>query len=156
MRATIYLKKQEIENYLVNKGYTLKTLRKIILDEFGFKNSKDFSAEYPNLSQLALNIKLAYLNQEEYESILVLVSDMLKFLKSELKDTSNPWPTAICIYGRDVVFYKNSPREDISLQYNRNDNKDTLYIYTVSSVFRKEFIGEIKEKIEINEIYLSI
>ena len=159
MRATLYIRKQDIEDYLTNKGYTLKTLRKIILDEFGFKNSKEFHSEYANLSPAAMNIKLAYLNQEEYESILVLVSDMLKFLKSELKDSNSgnqpPWP-CYTMYGRDIVFYKASTREDITLQYNREDNKDTLYIYTVSSVFRKEFVNELKEKTEINEIYLSI
>lgn len=155
MRATIYLRKKELENYIEKRGYNIKTIRIIILKEFGFKNSNEFKNEYKNLSSSVLNIKLAYKNLKEYESILVLISDLLAFLKNSLKKEYFKR-----IFGSEVLFYDiNSYTNGLSrLNYDfyRENKSLTLYNFTISSVFRKEFLNEIKEKTDLNEIYLSI
>ena len=46
MRTTLYISNKEVLNFLERNGYTLITLRKIIISEFGYKNSEEFL--YPN------------------------------------------------------------------------------------------------------------
>jgi hypothetical protein len=150
MRATIYLKKKELESYLERKGYTIVTLRRVILDEFGYKNSDHFMSIYPNLSRGVLNMKLAYKDKEEYESIVLLVSDMLKYLKQE-QDPSIGYGR---VFGVDIKFLIRQTDETFSYTYGSKNN--TLYYYTQESVFKREILTDITEKIELNGLSISI
>lgn len=155
MRATIYLKKKELENYLEKKGYTLVTLRRVILDEFGYKNSKHFLLDYPNLSKGVLNIKLAYRDEEEYRLITLWISDTLRYLKHE----QNPSVGYGRVYGIDIKFL--TRQNDGSLSHIgigdlEGEKYKTLYYYCIEFVFRREIVSDIKEKIELNGFTMSV
>ena len=156
MRATVYIRRKELEEYVKRKGYSIKTFRKILVDEFGYKNGKEAMTEFTNLTTNVFNIKLAYKNQEEYQGILVLMSDIIAFVKAE-RDSPN-WATPI--YGRDIVFFTPDSTTTDSLgailSYQNTKANKTLYTYTISSVFRKEFINDVNEKTGINELFLAI
>lgn len=154
MRATVYIRREELEEYVKRKGYSIKTFRKILVDEFGYKNGKEAVTEFTNLTTNVFNIKLAYKNQEEYQEILVLMSDILAFVKTE-RDSPN-WATPI--YGRDIVFFTPNSTDSLraTLSYQNTKANKTLYTYTISAVFRKEFINDINEKTGINELFLAI
>ena len=154
MRATVYIRREELEEYVKRKGYSIKTFRKILVDEFGYKNGKEAMTEFTNLTTNVFNIKLAYKNQEEYQEILVLMSDILAFVKTE-RDSPN-WATPI--YGRDIVFFTPNSTDNLGalLNYQNTKANKTLYTYTISAVFRKEFINDMNEKTGINELFLAI
>ena len=156
MRATVYIRREELEEYVKRKGYSIKTFRKILVDEFGYKNGKEAMTEFTNLTTNVFNIKLAYKNQEEYQEILVLMSDIISFVKAE-RDSLN-WSA---IYGRDIVFFTPNSTNSTDnlgalLNYQNTKANKTLYTYTISAVFRKEFINDINEKTGINELFLAI
>ena len=147
MRATIYLRKQELEKYLENRGYTLKTIRRLLLDEFGYKNSKHFVSEFTNLSKGVLDIKTAYKSKEEYEIIVFKLSEIVQFLKEELKNH----PTRL--HGRDIIFFQKSHPYS---SYRDCERTEALYYNVITTVFRKELSKEIREKLGLYEIGISI
>lgn len=147
MRATFYIKKKALEDYLIRKGYILKTIKRIILEDFGFKNTNEIRDAFPILSSSVLNIKVAYKTDEDRKEIVIRIAFILDYLRIEQKGT------IYRIVGRDILFYK--PGSDIA-SYRRDNNDSTLYLYTQSSVFRKEILNDIKEKTKINEFYISI
>lgn len=146
MRATFYIKKKELENYLLRKGYILKTIRRIILEDFGFNNTNEIRDAFPILSSSVLNIKVAYKTDEDREEIVIRIASILDYLRIEQKGTIHR------IIGRDILFY----RPGAPGFYRRDNNDNTLYLYTQSSVFRREILNDIKEKTKINEFYISI
>ena len=147
MRATFYIKKKGLENYLLRKGYILKTIRRIILEDFGFNNTNEIRDAFPILSSSVLNIKVAYKTDEDREEIVIRIASILDYLRIEQKGTIHR------IVGRDILFYR--PGSTATF-YRRDNNDSTLYLYTQSSVFRREILNDIKEKTKINELYISI
>lgn len=147
MRATIYLGRKELRKYLESRGYKIQTLRKIITTEFGYPNSSKIREEFNNISNTALNITLAYKNQEEYRKITLIVSFILNFLRANIN--------TLRIYGRDVI-YINSESTAHDVGYRTGMKSEMLYSYTETTTFRREFIEEINEKLGLNEIRMSI
>lgn len=147
MRGTFYIRKNRVEDYLERKGFSLCTIRRVIIKEFGFKNGKEFLLKYHNLSPSVLNVKVAYKNKLEYNEIIIRISDILKYLSMEEYNHS--------IFGRDILFFH--PNQSGSFPYyDRQKLNKSLYWYTVMTRFRLEFIEDIREKTGIDELGITI
>ena len=83
MRASIYLSKKELQKYLESKGYESKTIRKVLIDEFGYKTGKQFLETNTNLCSCVLDIRVCYKNPDEYREIVLRVSWIIKYLEKE-------------------------------------------------------------------------
>lgn len=158
MRASIYLNKSEIREYIKLKGYQTKTIRKILVSDFGYKNSKQISEEITNLSKTVLDIRICYKSQDEYRDILLKISAIIKYLEQEkIKDITRG-AGFIRVFGRDVIYFSLDSNK-YSLTYNhieRIKNTQTLYYHTESSIFKREFIQEVNEKLGLYGIKMSI
>ena len=148
MRASIYVRKNELRSYLERKGYILVTLRKILIKDFGYKTGRDFCSSFQHLSPSILNISVAYKTREDYENILFIVSLVIKYLK-ELELSSTKY-----YVGRDIIFKSIENNEGIYGWSERGSN--SIYWYTETTVFRREFLEDMQEKTQINGLTLSI
>lgn len=158
MRASVYLNKSEIREYIKLKGYQTKTIRKILVSDFGYKNSKQISEGITNLSKTVLDIRICYKNQDEYRDILLKMSTIIKYLEQEKNEDIARGAGFVRVFGRDVI-YLSLVSNKYSLTYHhieRIKNTQTLYYHTESSVFRREFIQEVNEKIGLYGIKMSI
>ncbi len=154
MRATVYFKKQELEEYLERNGYTILTLRRIILKEFGYKNSRSVLTEHSNLCSGVLNTKLAYKTEDEYRNITLIVSDLILYLRRELASSTKPG-YGRQLFGKDIIFL-NPLSGNLTLGYNTGDRKQALYWYTMETSIKREIRQAIQEKTGIHEIGISI
>ena len=157
MRASIYLNRKELQNYLKLRGYQSETIRKILISEFGYKTGKQFLQENTNLCSNVLNIKVSFKNQDEYREIVLRLSWIIKYLKNErdkAKIKSGFGGYALRLFGTDIVFL--NPDSTYVIDYGDGDRNLSLWYYTEAVTFKRLFIEEITEKLGLYEIRMSI
>lgn len=152
MRANIYLNKKELQRYLELRGYTTKTIRKVLIDEFGYKTGKQFLETNTNLCSCVLDVRVCYKNQDEYREIALRVSQMIKYLEKER--TSDKPGYGQRLFGKEILFL--NPESTYIVGYNDGDRRLSLWYYTESTVFRREFVDEVNKKLGLYEIKMSI
>lgn len=136
MRTTLYISNKEVLNFLERNGYTLITLRKIIISEFGYKNSEEFLSEFKNnISKSILNIKLAYKDSDEYRDIKYKLSYIITKLKEEKKYSTR-------IYGMDEMLFL-SP-DNPSMFMSQSWRQRSLYYYLYKTVFKRELLNNLQ------------
>lgn len=151
MRASIYLSKKELQKYLELRGYKSKTIRKILLDEFGYKTGKQFLETNVNLCSCVLDIRVSYKNPDEYREIVLRISCIIKYLE---KERSAEGSYSSRLFGKDIVFL--NPKSVYTINYREGDRDLSLWYYIETTVFRREFINELNEKLGLYEIRMSI
>lgn len=152
MRASIYLSKKELQSYLKSKGYKTKTIRKVLLDEFGYKTGKQFLETNNNLCSCVLDIRLCYKNPDDYREIILRLFWIIKYLEKER--TSGKSGYGPRLFGKDIIFL--NPDSTYVIGYNDGDRQLSLWYYTETTVFRREFIDEVNKKLGLYEIRMSI
>lgn len=152
MRASIYLSKKELQKYLESKGYESKTIRKVLIDEFGYKTGKQFLETNTNLCSCVLDIRVCYKNPDEYREIVLRVSWIIKYLEKERNNKNSGYRQRL--FGKDIVFL--NPESIYGVGYRDGDRNLSLWYYTETTVFRREFVSEVNEKLGLYEVRMSI
>lgn len=145
MRASIFISRKELEDYLERHGFSIITFRRIVLSEFGYKNAMEFKKDFKCLTDSVLNIKFAYSNSDDYREILLKISRCLQYLRNENEKLVN------CFIGRDFIYF-----DPETSSYNYSFRNETLYYYTVSATFRRNFVSELSEKLGLNDVGIAI
>ena len=144
MRTTLYIDNKELENFLKRSGYTLITIRKLIISEFGYKNSSEFLSEFKKyIIKNVLNIKLAYKNDNEYKDIIYKLSFIIKRLKKENK----------LVFGRDEILFLSPDNPNMFIS--KSWRQKSLFYYLDKTVFKRELLNNLK-KIGLYETGMSI
>lgn len=151
MRATVYITKPEIRKYLERKGYQFRSIRKILTAEFGYTSGKQFSSLFPSLSKHVLNINVAWKNHDEYRDIVMCVSRIITFLKNDIEESK--LSPVRHLFGIDIIFLT---KGNENLYYHHENKSGMLYYYTEPVVFKRNFIEDTHEKLELYGFSMSI
>lgn len=144
MRASIYFSRKEIREYLEKRDYSICTLRRILIKEFKFKNTNDILCKIPNISKGVLDLTIASENKYEYDKILLLVSDIIRYLDHEYRFVNRGR-----MFGKELIYIVNN-------HIDMSKRRDSLYEYTEIITFKRILKKEMQEKLGLYEFGIAI
>ena len=136
MILRLHITNKEIDDYLTDRGYKISTIRKILINEYGYKNTKEILEKLsPVVTEDFLKLKLSFLNDKEYMDMCGCLSELIKFIKQYIEDSGSR---------------KYLPRGFYLLYYNPNDSDyifsgdstNSLVKYQVKTVYCKLILKE--------------
>lgn len=137
MLLRIYVSDNEVNNYLTDCGYKITTIRKLLLNEYGFKDTKGIIEKFsPIITEQFLKIKLSYKTSEDYSEICVYMSRLLNYITDFIH---NKQKKGYMTKGFYLLYFK----EDESGGYPfSGTSTDSLIKYYFKAVYRKEILSE--------------
>lgn len=138
MLLRIFVSNNEINNYLSDCGYKITTIRKLLINEYGFKNTKDILEKFsPVITEQFLKIKLSYKTSRDYSEICVYMSGLLKYITDFIH---NKQMKGYMTRGFYLLYFKESDEEG-GYSFD-GDSTNSLIKYYIKSVYRKEILNE--------------
>ena len=129
MYIRTYIDDKEIIKFLEELGYTVTTIRMVLKNEFGFKDTKEMVKKL-NVSEALLRFRVALKDKQEYNDLITRLSPLLEIFADPNRRNRGVWNSKLDSYYLSGVVDTEGNYEHVGR------TQKTVVTYHIDKVFK--------------------